>query len=214
MTIDAGVDFQDDYWNDNDADSTRSKVETAASKVAERLGSDYETFFERFEDRHPTTKEGARIEVYNATFATAVWWTGENNAFAKQFVDMFNEELDNVGSDVQFAEVDNPYAYEGEGGNSGFDLRIGSFLLLLQAVGGQITSETSTDLLFYFTRAGLLPGVYWAFQYLYWMIIGSITIGVTAIFGVVMDKQIEVGPYFIAAWFHIAFAIWISSMFK
>jgi len=118
-----------------------------------------------------------------------------------------------VNNAIRFEQVDNPYAYEG-GGESSFDLRIGTFILLIQIVGSQITNEKSTNMFFYLTRAGLLPSAFWIFQYLYWMAVSSVSIGLAALVGLMIDKEIEVGAYFVAAWFHLAFAMVIGSTTK
>jgi len=52
------------------------------------------------------------------------------------------------------------------------------------------------------------------FQYLYWMLVASVSIGITAIFSAIIDTEMQVGAYFVAAWFHVALSVFLTSIFK
>lgn len=209
MGVSVSSQFDEDF--DSDVNSTSTTFNVAASVVAEKFGSDYKSLFGYEENADPTIKNAGTVTVENSTSATVFWNVGDNPVFTQKFITLFNEELKSVGNGIQFEETDNPYEYEA---STAFDLRIGSFLLLFQAVGGHITSETSSNLYVYFTRAGLLPLVFWSFQYVYYMIIASIAIGIAAIMGVILDKDIQVGAYFVAAWFHVSLAVFFASISK
>jgi len=210
MTLDIISELQDDF--NNDTNSIKSTLIEATNNVAEILGSTFDELFPKNPMDDPTSKNAGDVKVLSNNTASVVWYNGENNAFAQNFVNLMNQELEKAGNPIQFEEFDNPYEYER--GMIGFDLRIGSFLLLLQSIGGHITSETSSNLYFFFSRAGMLPFAFWMFQYLYWMAVASLTIGITAIFGEFIGESIQVNAYFISAWFHIAFAVLIASIFK
>ncbi len=208
MSFSASNEFSEEFYSDTN--SIQTTLSQATDSVARILGSTFEELFRGPLD-DPTVKNAGDVKVLNNSTASVVWYQGENDLFAQNFVNLMNQELAKLGNPIKFEEIDNPYEYEG---SDAFDLRVAGFLLLLQSVGGHITSETSTNLYSYFTRAGMLPSVFWIFQYLYWMVVASVTIGVTAIFGEIVGKSIQVDAYFIAAWFHIAIAVFLTSIFK
>jgi len=117
MRINVNADFSEDsYFNDVDSPSPEdvlSTLDKAASKVAENLGSDFESFFlfDGEEPNDPTTKVGAEVNISSPNAATAVWYLGENSAFAQKLVTLFNQELQAVGNDIIFEEIENPYQY-------------------------------------------------------------------------------------------------------
>lgn len=210
MTLTVASDFSNEFYQD--VDSVASTFRVAASNVAESLGSDFESLFvEGDEELEPTRKLGGMVTISNKTFASALWWTGENTAFAQMFVSKFNEELSASNNNIRFETSDISFDYDG---GSAFDLRIGTFLLLIQIVGSQITNEKMTNMYFYMTRAGMLPVVFWSFQYIFWMIVSAFSIGITALAGLALDIEIQIGAHFVAAWFHIAFAVLLGSIFK
>lgn len=208
MTFDVISEFREDF--NNDTNSIQTTLIEATNNVAEILGSTFDELFPNPMD-DPTLKNAGDVKVLSNRTASVVWYNGENNAFAQNFVNLMNQELRKAGNPIQVEELDNPYEYER---GIGFDLRIGSFLLLLQSVGGHITSETSSNLYFFFSRAGMLPSAFWMFQYLYWMAVASLAIGITAIFSEIIGENIQTNAYFIAAWFHIAFAVFLASIYK
>lgn len=208
MTFDVISEFREDF--NNDINSIRTTLIEATNNVAEILGSTFDELFPNPMD-DPTSKNAGDVKVLSNSTASVVWYNGVNNAFAQNFVNLMNQELAKAGSPIEFEELNNLNEYEMD---IGFDLRIGSFLLLLQSVGGHITSETSSNLYFFFSRAGMLSSAFWMFQYLYWMAVASLMIGITAIFGEIIGESIQVDAYFIAAWFHIAIAIFLASIFK
>lgn len=208
MTIDTSSSFNNEFYS-SDVSTT---FLAAAENVAERLGTDYETLFGDTAAEDRTVKVGGSITVQDATSADVVWWNGKNDVFAENFIKIFNEELLALNNDITFAESENPFLPPED--NSSFDLRVGTFLLLVQTIGGHITNEKSTNMYFYLTRNGLLPSAFWLFQYVFWMAISSVTIGITALFGFLVGAEIEVGPYFVGAWFHIAFAVLLGSVLK
>lgn len=208
MTFDVVSEFREDF--NNDINSIQTTLIEATNNVAEILGMTFDELFPNPMD-DPTSKNAGDVRVLSNTTASVVWYNGVNNAFAQNFVNLMNQELVKAGNPIQFEELDNPYEYEMD---IGFDLRVGSFLLLLQSVGGHITSETSSNLYLFFSRAGMRPSAFWMFQYLYWMAVASLTIGFTTIFGEIIGESIQANAYFIAGWFHIAFAVFLASIFK
>jgi hypothetical protein len=143
MRINVEPDFAEDF--NNDVDSSFSTFQMAASNVAIALGSDADRMFLQGDDTGSTSKDGGEVKISSLEKASATWFHQENSAFAKSFVNLFNQELDALGSDIRFEEAENPYAFEGK---SAFDLRIGSFLPLLNTIGNDITNEKSSNMFF------------------------------------------------------------------
>ena len=209
MRINVEPDFAEDF--NNDVHSSFSTFQMAASNVAIALGSDSDRMFFQGDDTGSTSKDGGEVKISSLEKASATWFHQENSAFTESFVNLFNQELDALGSDIRFEEAENPYAFEGK---SAFDLRIGSFLPLLNTIGNDITNEKSSNMFFYLTRIGLLSSAFWTFQYIYWMIVSSATIGITALTAFVLDRDFDYAAYFVAAWWHISFAVFLGIIFK
>ena len=210
LTISVDGSIQDDYYNDTDG--IKSTFNVAMSNVAVALGSDMDIIFKTdLYIENETTKDGGMVEIDSFESASVFWYNGENNIFAQNFVNLANQELEKVGNTIRFQEGDNPYEYEASGG---FDLRVGTFLLLLRAVGNEITRERSSNMYNYMTRSGLLQSAFWIFQYVWWMIVASISIGITAIVALLLDMDVDVDAYFVSAWWHIALAAFLGTIFK
>ena len=210
MTFEIDWSIKDQY--ENDENNIKSTFEEAMSNVAIELGSDIDTMFktEKYEGSS-TTKDAGQVKIESLDSASVFWFNGENDVFAETFINQANLQLEQIGNSIRFEETDNPYEYEP---GSGFDLRVGTFLLILRAVGNQVAQERSSGMYYYTTRSGLLPSVFWIFQYVWWMIVSSISIGATVLTTVILGMDIDIGAYFISAWWHIAFAILLCTIFK
>lgn len=162
------------------------------------------------------SKIGGEITIKDSdpNSAKASWYYGSNPSFASRFVELFNAELEAAGSTIQFEDnTENPYEYDSSANNL-FDVKVCSFLVLLQSVGNRITAEKTSSMYYYITQAGLLPSVFWIFEYVYWMTIASISIGVTALFAEVVGKEVQIGAYFVSAWWHISVGIFLGSILR
>lgn len=201
----------------------------AASKVAQELGIDANAFFPPGErdgielHDYPTKKIGGHIEIQNTTYATAQWYFGTNTKFEQHFSTLFNNELSLLNNTIRVDAIDSPFNPNASSGaeegdqqppSSGLDLRVGSFLLLLQIVGGHITNEKTTNMYYYMTRIGMLPTAFWLFQYLYYLVLSLIMIGITTLVGLIVGKDVDFVAYLIGSWFNIAFAALLGSIFK
>ncbi len=209
MSIEVSDEFSQDF--ESNVDDVAATFKTAASNVANALGSDYDSFFYQSEIGHElgTSKSGGSLTLLNSESAIAVWNFGKNDAFSEYFVNLFNKELIAVNNNIQLKEIviDTPPPTQT------VDLRAGMYLPLIQVIGNQVTEEKSSNMYFYSTRAGMLPCVFWFFQYAYWMVVSTISIAITSIVGLILNSKIEVGAHFVGAFFHIAFAVLLGTIF-
>ena len=189
---------------------TVMELEEAASNVAGQLGLTYDTLFAT--NVSFPTRTGGLMTLVNETYATLRWFgQDENTKFSDLMIGSLNSELELVNSTIRFEYEENPFRYTG---NQAFDLRFASFFLILQAVAQRITTDKTTNMYFYLTRVGLLPSVYWLCQYIYFMAIASLSIAMTLLPTKLSGRSIDIGGYFVSAWFHITLGVLVGIIFK
>lgn len=185
-------------------------LNVAATNVAELLGSSFETIFP--ESIEFPQKVGGKIELMNETTADIIWWSNDKNViFPDKMITALNEELESLGNPLRFKEQENPFIFEG---SQGFDWRVATFFALLQPIAIRIATDKSSNMYYYLIRVGLLPSVYWIFQYLYFMAIASVSVVLAIIISISTGRDINIAGYFISAWFHVTFGIFLSSFLK
>jgi len=185
-------------------------LKLAAVKVAGQLGSSFETIFPENVDF--PQRFGGKIELTNETAAEITWWSPDKNlVFPDRMITALNKELTSLDNPLRFKVQDSPFTFEG---SQGFDWRVATFFALLHPVAIRIATDKTSNMYYYFTRVGLLPSVYWIFQYLYFIVIASLSIVLAVVISVGTGKDINIAGYFISAWFHVTFGIFLSSFLK
>lgn len=204
-----GISFDQSFYP-LETNAAVATLKVAASNVAESFGSDYDTLFPS-EVEFPF-KYGGSVDVKNDTDSTVTWYIGKSKSFPITFLDRLNTELESLGGSIRFEEGTNEYEYEDP---NVWDLKIASFFLLFQTSAQSITTDKFSNMYFYLQRMGLRTTVYWIFQYLYWMALGSLTILVTFVFSKIIGQDFDnsVG-YFLSAWFHVSLGVFLGTIFR
>jgi len=205
------INFDDPSFYPLETNPVVATLQEAASNVAQSYGSDYDTVFPNNIEFPERVGAQIMIKSTNET-STVTWYYGKSPTFASTFITRLNNELKELNNVIRFEEGINEYEYEDP---NVFDLKVASFFLLMQTVAQGITTDKFSNMYFYLNRMGMRTNAYWSFQYIWWMILGSIAILIIFIFSKIIRRDFDntVG-YFLSMWFHVSLGVLLGVIFR